>query len=199
MRIAPPIVIDEAARKELERLSRKRSMDGWPTLLISLTSYHNFGCPTLRRFCEGWVSQISLRVVPSPRRPMGFDLDRADFSGEVMTEAGPRPILRSGGKSAPDGIAVHVLEFFDCLLMRPDVEIVVPSLPESRLSPPLEPSRSLLLQNLNGEGKQCFPRLTRTQMNVLGHNYIAGHDEPVALPHIFQFLLEDEVSDSILQ
>jgi hypothetical protein len=30
---------------------------GWPTHLAFFPSYHEVGCPTLRRFCGGWAAR----------------------------------------------------------------------------------------------------------------------------------------------
>ena len=52
-------------------------------------------------------------VFSSPCCPIRLDLGRAVFSGEVMAEAGPRPVLRSCYQASADWVAVHVLEFLD--------------------------------------------------------------------------------------
>jgi len=63
---------------------------------------------------------------------MGLDLHGTAFAAEPVTVAAPRPVLRLFHETALDGIAMHVLEFFDELGLGEDVEVIVAGLPEFR-------------------------------------------------------------------
>jgi hypothetical protein len=115
---------------------------------------------------------------------MRLDLDRAVFSGEVMAEVGPRPVLRSCHQASADWIAMHVLEFFDGLIVVPHVEALVTTLPEPSISRHLEFSRHLLFQNLQDGGGWEIASFADQQRNMLGHDNISGDNESVALPHL---------------
>ena len=84
-----------------------------------------------------------------PSCPMGLDLDGSFDSCLVVQEAGPGPFFRLVNQSTLDWIAVHVAELLYSLLFRPDVEVVVPPLPELSFAARLQLPRSLLLQHLD--------------------------------------------------
>jgi hypothetical protein len=54
--------------------------------------------------------------------------------------------------------------------------------------------RHLLFQNLQDGGELEIAGFADHQRNMLGHDNISGDNEAVALPHLFQLLLEDAVS-----
>jgi len=113
-----------------------------------------------------------------------------------MAKAGPRPILGSFRQSTTHRIAVHIPEFLNRLFVVPHVEVVVPSLPESNVSRPLELSRYLLFQHLEDDREWHRARLAYQQMGMFRHHNISGDDEAVALPHLLQFFFEDAVPGS---
>jgi hypothetical protein len=61
-----------------------------------------------------------------------FDFDSADFPGEPVAIATPRPILGIFYEAAFDGVAMDVAKFLGELGLAEDVEIVVANLPELR-------------------------------------------------------------------
>ena len=62
--------------------------------------------------------------------PLGLDLDDPFFAVEIMSETAPGPVLRFLHQSAFYGVAVYVAQLFDALALAPDIEVVVPALPE---------------------------------------------------------------------
>jgi hypothetical protein len=88
------------------------------------------------------------------------------------------------------GIHVHILEFFDELLLTPHIEIVEPRLPELgqtvirtlEAKPELscgrawflaQPARHALLQDLHDRRRRSPGRFTDEQVNVLWHDDIS--------------------------
>ena len=130
---------------------------------------------------------------------MGFNLDRPFQSGGVMPVTRPRPILGLCYQAATDRVAVHVLEFLDCLVMVPDIEIIIPSLPEVGLSLQLQLPRGLLLQHLQGHGQLFDRRLADQQMHMLGHEHISRNHQAVASAHLLQGVLEAGVSRLVVE
>ena len=64
--------------------------------------------------------------------PVRFDFDSADFPGEPVAIATPRPILGIFYEAAFDGVAMDVAKFLGELGLAEDVEIEVANLPELR-------------------------------------------------------------------
>jgi hypothetical protein len=60
-------------------------------------------------------------------------LDASVFVEIVVTIGGPWPVFGFLYEAASDGVAVHVRQFFDSLIVGEDVEVVVTSLPEGFL------------------------------------------------------------------
>lgn len=58
------------------------------------------------------------------------DLDGRGFVEEEVTVGGPGPVFGSLDEATGDGIAVHVFNLFDSLVVGEDVEVVVAGLPE---------------------------------------------------------------------
>ena len=58
--------------------------------------------------------------------------DQSVLGIRVERKAAPRPILRVIDQSSLQRIHVHVVKLLDSLLQAPDVEVVKPSLPNSR-------------------------------------------------------------------
>jgi hypothetical protein len=92
---------------------------------------------------------------------------------------------------------MHVLQFLDRLIVIPNIEVVIPPLPELYVSKPLEPSRNLLLQDLQRQRKRYRPRLANKQMHMLRHDHISGYNETMSLPDLFKLFLENTVSEPI--
>ena len=104
-------------------------------------------------------------------------------------------------------IHVHVVKFFDELGLTPHVKIVEAWLPEARQRADrlperkckllreylfarlaAESSRDALLQDLQNEGRAALYRFADKQVNVIGHDDVAGQDETVAVPHLAENL-----------
>jgi hypothetical protein len=132
-------------------------------------------------------------VIAFPCCPMRLDLYCAGVSGEVMTEAGPWPVLWLYHQAPADWVAVHVLEFLDGLVVVPHVEVIVAALRESYISRPFELSRDLLFQHLEGYLELKLARFADQQVNVFGHDDITSDNKAVAPPHLFQFSFKEIV------
>jgi len=80
---------------------------------------------------------------------------------------------------------VHVAQLLEPFVVREDVEVVVPSLPEWAVG---EPTRDGDLQRLYRGSKWNFVIgwLGHKEVNVLGHDDIPQHLESVALPVQFE-------------
>jgi hypothetical protein len=89
---------------------------------------------------------------------------------------------------------MHVLEFFDGLIVVPHVDVIIATLPEPSISRHLEFSRHLLFQNLQDGGGWEIASFADQQRNMLGHDDLSGGDEGMALPELLPLLLEDAVS-----
>jgi len=76
---------------------------------------------------------------------MRFDLDRAAFAGEPVTEAGPGPVFGLLDQTACDRIPVDIAQLFHPLGMGEHIEVVVAGLPELFR----EPLRSLDVSPFN--------------------------------------------------
>jgi hypothetical protein len=80
---------------------------------------------------------------------------------------------------------VHLAQLLDPLVVREDIEVVVPSLPEGTLG---EPARDRDLQRLYRGCKRTFLMgwLGYEKVNVLWHDYESQHLESIALAGQFQ-------------
>ena len=82
---------------------------------------------TLRRLVSKHLGQL----VSSPRcGPWGLNFDGPNSSCRIVAKAGPTPILRLFDQAAFDGIAMHIAQLFDPLLLAMHVEVVIARLPE---------------------------------------------------------------------
>ena len=106
-----------------------------------------------------------------------------------MKKATPFPIFGTEAESSPDRIAVNVAQLLGELAAVPNVEIVVPLLPEV-LGFPDQTARHSLFQRFDRH-RECFPlRLGEHEVNMLGHNHIAVDTKPEAAPDPFQSKLK---------
>ena len=108
-----------------------------------------------------------------------------------MLETTPCPVFGAFDESALDWVAVEVAEFFHAFRFAPDVEVVVTFLPEVtfyRIFPQL--SGGVLFQHLQGDGEVAAFGFAEEQVEVLGHNDVAGDVEAVPLADFLQSLLE---------
>jgi hypothetical protein len=94
---------------------------------------------------------------------------------------------------------MHIPQFLYALLFAPYVEVIVPPLPELSFSAPFEPSRRLLLQDLQGDCQRRFARLSDKKVNVLRHQNISGNDKLVSPTHLLKLPLEDPVRRLVAQ
>jgi hypothetical protein len=90
--------------------------------------------------------------------PVGFDFDATGLAGEVVAVAGPGPVFGLFDVAAIDGVAVHVLQFFNVLAVGEDVEVVVTSLPEL-LAVAFEVFGGFGFQDVEGCGERVEPGL----------------------------------------
>jgi hypothetical protein len=65
-----------------------------------------------------------------PRCPFRFNLHNAFEARSVVPKAGPRPIFRFRDQPPRHWVAMHIPQLLNALLLGPDVEIIVPRLPE---------------------------------------------------------------------
>ena len=126
---------------------------------------------------------------PLPGRNRRLDLDSSNFSRGIVAVAAPRPVFGSRDQAAMDRVAVDVLQFLDAFLGSPDVEVVIPSLPEVFARVDLSPCDGLL-DGLDRCGQYASLRLAHQQVNVLGHDYVSIDEEPVLHSRLFEGLLE---------
>jgi hypothetical protein len=108
-----------------------------------------------------------------------------------VTEAAPQPILGTLDQTTTDGIAVHVAQFLNSLVLAPDVEVVVAGQPEGAAFRRAELTRRILLEHLQNLGESSALRFADEQKNVLGHYYISADEESVPLANLLQSVLED--------
>jgi hypothetical protein len=124
-------------------------------------------------------------------RPLRFNLHHSLHSGNIVTEAAPRPLLRTRHKSSPHRIAMKVPQLLDALSLGPDVEVVIACLPERpALNLPQLP-RDILFQHLQRDRQPRSLRLGHQQVNMLRHDHISRNVESILLPRPLQSLLED--------
>jgi hypothetical protein len=88
---------------------------------------------------------------------------------------------------------VHVAKLLNRLLLRPDIEVVVASLPELGFSDMLEGFRGLLFQHLENDGERGNGRLIQQQVDMLRHENVSEHHKPITAPYQFKFVLEYRV------
>ncbi len=62
--------------------------------------------------------------------PLAFDFNQAGFTGGVMVEAAPTIVFRSEDESALDRFKENRTDFFNALLFRVNVEVVITALPD---------------------------------------------------------------------
>ena len=96
------------------------------------------------------VSDSDRRKHPSSfsysSRPMRFNFHHSTLARRVMAEAAPLPVLWFFHQSALNGIAMDITKLLDKLAVAPNVEIVIPRLPERIFRPQRQPARDALLQ-----------------------------------------------------
>src|SRR5579864_7303128 len=103
-----------------------------------------------------------------------------------MPKAAPRPIFGRGGQSTLYWVAMQISQFFQPLVLAPNVEIVISGLPERRLGLLAQLLRHALLEHLQGGPESAPLRFADEKVNVLGH-YDVPHDvETVPAPCLFQ-------------
>ncbi len=65
-----------------------------------------------------------------------------------MAEATPRPQFGTGNESANNRVAVNIAQFFNALGFSPDIEVVIPRLPERSTLDLTQLAGDILLQHL---------------------------------------------------
>jgi hypothetical protein len=134
--------------------------------------------------------------------PALIDPHRPGFIPEIEPVTAPAPFFRRFDQSALYRIAVHVSQFFDPLLRRPHVEIIEPSLPESRarnrVSKPItlacifslflrqQSAGCALLQDLHHRRWTSDLWFSDQQMDVFGHDHVSHHHKAVTLTGLFE-------------
>jgi hypothetical protein len=166
--------------------------------------------PILALFEKWLAGQATPRVVALLRgRRSDVDLEdlpvvdsyRTGFAQKVGAEATPAPQFRRRDQSALYWIAMHITQFLDTFVLAPDVEIVESFLPdmlrdggeETGLRGVAPPSR--LCQNaarkaefegLHDSRRILLLRFADQQVNVFGHDHVAGNDEAIAPAYLLQ-------------
>ncbi len=74
-----------------------------------------------------------------------------------------------------------------------DVEVIGTPLPELRACRPFQLARSLLLEDLEGDGERREARFAEEQMDMLGHEHIYGNGHAAPFPHSLKFAPENAV------
>ena len=175
---------------------------GAPFLSPSL--YPESGCPILRVVKGGKVAGCSScgplridakifgQVVAAPRScPVRFNLYAARQPRCVVPETRPHPVLRLFNQPPQYRIAVHVAQLFDSLLFAPNVEVIVPPLPERFAAAALQPARSALLEHLQRHRHRRSAGFAQQQMHVLRHHHVTGNRKLIPQANALQFLLKD--------
>ena len=112
------------------------------------------------------------------------------FPIQIVSKATPRPVLRHVHQSAFYRITVHVSQLLDQLAPTPNIEIVVPTLPEMRVIETELPG-DRLLQRLDQRRKRPALRFAQQQMDVFRHNDVSVHARLVTSADDLQLLLQN--------
>jgi hypothetical protein len=151
---------------------------------------------TLRRKLGDWRPNLHLQHFPI----IGFD--GTGLAQEVGAETAPAPEFRRGHQAALHRISMHVTKFFDAFVFGPHIEIVEPFLPDvlrevvEQNSLGWIPSTPRLRQNASRKselkslhhGRRGLDlRFADQQVNVLGHDHVAGYHEMVPPAHLLQY------------
>jgi hypothetical protein len=134
---------------------------------------------------------LDSRKFPLTRCPLRLDFDRAFHSRSIVTETTPQPILRTLDQVSLDQVTVHVSQFLDSLVLAPNVEIIVPREPEGAALGRMKQVRRILLEHLQRSRERAAFRFAEQQVNVFGHDHIAGDKKSVPLADSLEGLLED--------
>ena len=109
---------------------------------------------------------------------------------------------------------MHIAQLLHPLALTPHIEIVETMLPDVlRVSAkevlleasaplgqsPQYPPREPLFDRLHDPGRIILLRFADQQMNVLRHDYIADHDEAIALPNLFEDAQEKITAPCVAQ
>ncbi len=86
---------------------------------------------------------------------------------------------------------MYVADLLDALGLSPNVEVIVPSLPERSAFNLAQLLCNILLKHLERNRKLRSIRFCHQQMDVLWHDYISSDVESVPFSGPFQGLLED--------
>src|SRR5579872_1334078 len=106
-----------------------------------------------------------------------------------MAKAAPGPILRALDQTASNRIAVDISQFFDALLLAPDIEIVIALLPEMLVASD-QPSSDGLLQRLDRGGQCASSRLAHEHVDMFRHHHVCGDKELVTEARSLESALE---------
>src|SRR5271157_3508621 len=106
-----------------------------------------------------------------------------------MPETAPGPILGPLDESPRYWVTVYVLQFFDSLVRRPNIEVVIAGLPEV-LAASNQFSGHRLLHRLHRAGECATFGFTHQKVDVLGHHHVSGDEEFVADSRLLQRQLE---------
>lgn len=114
---------------------------------------------------------------------------RCRFAERVAAVAAPGPVFWLFDEATVDGVAVDVFQFLDALLGSANVEVVVTGLPEASVGC-LEFLGDGLLQRLYGPRESRAFWFADEQVDVLGHDHVADHVEPITATGLFERALE---------
>lgn len=129
---------------------------------------------------------------------MRFDFDAVLLAGRPVAGAAPGPVLGLFGETAGHWIVVDVVDLLDEFILREDIEVVVPGLPE--LGPvAFEKFRCLSLENTHGGSERVDLWFTEEKMNMLGHEYVAEEKETVTAAELFERFLKEDAGAVAIQ
>jgi hypothetical protein len=110
-----------------------------------------------------------------------------------MAGAAPGSVLGLFDEAASDWIAVDVLDLLDEFILRENVEVVVPGLPE--LGPvAFEKFRCLSLEDAQSSGERVEFWLSEKKMHMLGHENVSEEKVSVTTAELFQCFLKEDAS-----
>jgi len=130
--------------------------------------------------------RIQAELLAAPRCPVRFNLDRTLFPSRIVEGTAPLPIFRTSDQPALDRVLMHIIQFLGQFRFTPNIEVIIPGLPEGSRRAFIEFLRNNLLEHLQHNRQVASLRLAQQQMHVLGHNHKSGQVESVPTTYSFQ-------------
>src|SRR5206468_7183844 len=128
---------------------------GWPSLSLSF-QHSRLPRPCHCVLCSDRAGNLTLNPnlrhdshpPPLSRGPLRLDFYHPFRPGKIVTKAAPRPILRFLHESSFHGIAMDVAQLLNAFGLAPNIEIVIPRLPEYASFRPAQLVRHDLFEHL---------------------------------------------------